>query len=411
MSWSTVRMDNLKSSGRYSFVGGPFGSELTTKDYVNEGVPVIRGSNLSGLGKFHHDNFVFVSEEKAAALQSNLAYPGDLIFTQRGTLGQVGLIPKDARFDRYVVSQSQMKLTVDENQISPLFVYYYFCLPSTIQQILNSVSTSGVPHINLSTLKAFQVPVPPRPIQDSIIGLVKPYDDLIENNRRRIALLEEAARLLYREWFVYFRFPGHEHVEMTDGLPEGWERRAIKDMTAFLGRGISPSYDDEADYASSNQKCVRNRMLSLAPARRQKKEFKPDKTLGFLDVLINSTGTGTLGRVAQCWSDPSSTTFDSHITVARPNETVDPYWFGYALLELESVFEGMGDGATNKKELGRTRIANTRVISSPQPLQRDFGLFASETTKQIQVLADQNERLAQARDLLVPRLMNGEIAV
>ena len=255
------------------------------------------------------------------------------------------------------------------------------------------------------------IPVPALPVQTKIASILSAYDDLIDNNRRRVALLEEAARLLYRQWFVHFLFPGHEHVKIIDGLPEGWERRTIGDITAFLGRGISPSYDDEAEYLVVNQKCVRNRMLAMAPARRQKKEFKPEKALRCLDVLINSTGTGTLGRVAQCWFEPSNTTFDSHVTVARPIDAVDPYWFGYAMLELESVFEGMGDGATNQKELGRARIADTCLISPTHLLQRNFGSFASDTANQIQVLADQNDKLAQARDLLLPRLMNGEITV
>ena len=118
-----------------------------------------------------------------------------------------------------------------------------------------------------------------------------------------------------------------------------------------------------------------------------------------------------MGRIAQCWFEPSHTTFDSHVTVARPIDGVDPYWFGYTMLELESTFAGMGDGATNQKELGRARIASTCIISPVHLLQRNFGSFASSTAQQIQVLSDQNEKLAQGRDLLLPRLMNGEIAV
>ena len=265
--------------------------------------------------------------------------------------------------------------------------------------------------INLSDLKRVKVRLPSRQVQERIADILSTYDDLIENNRRRIALLEEATRLIYREWFVHFRFPGHEHVKIVDGIPVGWERPTIEAITAFLGRGISPSYDDEAEYLVVNQKCVRNRMLTMAPARRQQKEFKPEKVLCHLDVLINSTGTGTLGRVAQCWFKPLNTTFDSHVTVARPIDAVDPYWFGYAMLELESAFGGMGNGATNQKELGRARIGQMCIISPTRELQGNFGSFASDTAKQIQLLADQNEKLAQARDLLLPRLMNGEVAV
>ncbi|MFM2068081.1 MAG: hypothetical protein RLZZ584_2990, partial [Pseudomonadota bacterium] len=113
MRWPSVKIDAIKSNTRYALVGGPFGSNLTTRDYVDDGVPVIRGTNLPQDSEFLDDGFVFVSEGKADALASNLAHPGDIVFTQRGTLGQVGIIPESARFRRYVVSQSQMKLTVN----------------------------------------------------------------------------------------------------------------------------------------------------------------------------------------------------------------------------------------------------------------------------------------------------------
>jgi hypothetical protein len=151
-----------------------------------------------------------------------LAFRGDVLFTQRGTLGQVGFIPSDSKYDRYVVSQSQMKLTVDPSRVDARYVYQYFRLESTIQEILNRTITAGVPHINLGILKNFLIPLPPLPDQQAIAEIAQAYDDLIATNQRRIALLEDAARRLYREWFVHLRFPGHESVPVKDGVPEGW---------------------------------------------------------------------------------------------------------------------------------------------------------------------------------------------
>jgi type I restriction enzyme, S subunit len=339
--------------------------------------------------------------------------PGDLIVAMteqgEGLLGSSAIVPSEGSY----LHNQRIGLIedLDETKLDKGFLYRLFNSRPIRAQIRSSASGTKVRHTAPKRIYSIRIGAPSIPEQRKISEMLSAYDDLIENNLRRIALLEESARLLYREWFVRFSFPGHEHVKIIDGLPDGWVRRTIEDMTEFLGRGISPTYDDEAEFIVVNQKCVRNRMLSMAPSRRQKKEFKPEKALRFLDVLINSTGTGTLGRVAQCWLEPSSTTFDSHVTVARPNHTVDPFWFGYALLEMESIFEGMGEGATNQKELGRGRIADTRVISPPRALQRNFGLFSSETTRQIQILADLNNKLVEARDLLLPRLMTGEIAV
>ena len=297
------------------------------------------------------------------------------------------------------------------SEASAQFLSLYFRTPLFRRTLSLQGKGTNINNLSQPMLKRMRVPWPPKIVRQYIAEKVGAYDRLIDNNRKRIELLEQAGRLLYREWFVYYRFPGHEHLKLTDGLPANWERRTIEEMTDFLGRGISPTYDDEADFIVVNQKCIRNRMLSMALSRRQRKIFKPEKALRFLDVLINSTGTGTLGRVAQCWFEPPNTTFDSHVTVARPNQTVNPFWFGYALLDLESIFEGMGEGATNQKELGRDRIANTRVIVPSDNLQQQFGQFSAETTKQIQILSTQNEKLVEARDLLLPRLMTGEIAV
>ena len=231
MSWPKLKLESLAVKEPYSFVGGPFGSKLTTRDYVESGIPVIRGSNMNNGRYIDMADFVFVTESKVREdLSSNLAKPGDLIFTQRGTLGQVAIIPSDGISDRYVVSQSQMKLTVDKAKANGLFLYYFFSSREATERILSYVSSSGVPHINLTVMRNFEVPVPPIETQRGIARTLSAYDDLIENNRRRIQLLEQAARLLYKEWFVHLRFPGHEHTRIIDGVPEGWEVRPIKEI-------------------------------------------------------------------------------------------------------------------------------------------------------------------------------------
>src|SRR5262249_61076404 len=101
---------------------------------------------------FLDDDFVFVTEEKADKLQSNTAYPGDVIFTQRGTLGQVGISPLEAKFPRYVISQSQMKLSVNPEKVDARFVYYFFRMSSTVQSLINHALTLGVSPINLGIL-------------------------------------------------------------------------------------------------------------------------------------------------------------------------------------------------------------------------------------------------------------------
>ena len=121
------------------------------------------------------------------------------------------------------------------------------------------------------------IPVPPTPVQLRIASTLRAYDDLIENNRRRIRLLEQSARLLYKEWFVHLRFPGHEHAKIIDGVPEGWEKATVGSGSSFISRGITPKYDDEAPGIVINQKCIRNQRVTMGLARRQSKEVPPNK--------------------------------------------------------------------------------------------------------------------------------------
>ncbi len=386
MKWPTAPLDSLKSPNRYSFVGGPFGSELTTRDYVIEGVPVIRGNNLSGSGQFHDDDYVYVGEKKTKALQSNLASPGDLVFTQRGTLGQVGLIPSDAKFKKYVISQSQMKLTVDEYKANPLFLYYFFKMPSTIQQIVSRVSSSGVPHINLSVLKAFEVPVPDKDIQDSVVEFVRQYDDLIENNRRRIALLEQAARLLYEEWFVRFRFPGHEHTKIVNGLPVGWKRPQLGDYAPLqYGKALREDLRAEGEipvYGSSGRVGTHNKPLVEEGG-----------------IIIGRKGTvgAVYFSVVPFW--PIDTTY------YIDNENVSRFLF-YALQRLQFINTDVAVPGLNRD------FAHSRELIVPtDPILSQYEEKVAPLFSMAKLLERQNTQLQVARDLLLPRLMSGEVEV
>jgi type I restriction enzyme S subunit len=137
--WKEVTVSEIAASSRNALVGGPFGSNLTSRDYVPNGVPVIRGQNMGG--RWISGDFAFVTPKKAASLEANLARPNDIIFTQRGTLGQVSIVPS-APYDFYLVSQSQMKLTVNPSIADPCFFYYLFTTPEQQEYIrLNAIQT------------------------------------------------------------------------------------------------------------------------------------------------------------------------------------------------------------------------------------------------------------------------------
>ena len=413
MSQETVKVESLAANGKYSLVGGPFGSKLTSSDYVGEGIPVIRGSNLNGGRYLDETDFVFVSDQKMREdLFGNLAHRGDVVFTQRGTLGQTALIPVDACFDAYVISQSQMKLTVDPKKADPRYIYYYFSSREAVQKILNQNSSSGVPHINLTTLRNFLVPQVPLHEQRKIADTLSAYDDLIENNRRRIALLEEAARLLYREWFVHFRFPGHEHVKIIDGVPEGWGRLPASE--AFQINPRTPRTDDSTiAYLPMASLPEGGMVIDTGELERREKStsvrFRNGDTLfARITPCLENGKTGFVQILGADEVACGSTEF----IVLRGRHVSD--YFVYLTARQpdfrENAIKSM-IGSSGRQRVQPSCFDRYLVPVPPDLIAELFAEAVEPMFEQINRLDRQSQWLAQARDLLLPRLMSGEMVV
>jgi type I restriction enzyme S subunit len=306
-------------------------------------------------------------------------------------------------------NQACCNLTPDETKADYRFIYYRLMLD---YDVLHKMAKGAAQNnLNAGQIRSYRIRAPHVLEQGRIADILSVYDDLIENNRRRMVLLEEAARQLYREWFVRLRFPGHEHARVTNGVPEGWARLPVAALTNFLNRGIAPQYDDDAEGLVINQKCIRAGRLDLSLARHQSREFKPERQVQPGDVLVNSTGEGTLGRVAQVLAPIDNCTVDTHVTIVRPAPSIGVHFFGQALMEWEPRFSTMGRGATNQTELSREQIGGVQILVPPRSLVQQFDEVAASAFRQAWILTEQNDKLRSARNLLLPRLMSGEIAV
>lgn len=199
--WRRLTVDEIKSSEKSSCVAGPFGSSISSKYFVDTGIPVIRGSNLrDDLTRFVPKGFVFVSQQQAEKYRAQHVHAGDLVFTCWGTIGQVGLIPADGPFPEYIISNKQLKLRPNLEISDPLYLFYYFASSQMVQHLRNKAIGAAVPGINLGILKGLPVVLPPLPLQHRIASILGAYDNLIEVNRRRIAVLQEMTRQLFEEW-------------------------------------------------------------------------------------------------------------------------------------------------------------------------------------------------------------------
>ena len=221
--WQNTTLGLIARQDGYGLVDGPFGSNLPSSDYVQLGIPVIRGSNLSlGTVRFQDEQFVYVSSETAKRLERSLCQSNDIIFTKKGTLGQVGIIPIESRFSRYLISSNQMKLSVDKHIADPLYVYYFVALPASREKIIRDSEVTGVPKTNLAYLRKFPITLPPLPEQQAIAHILGSLDDKIELNRQMNETLEGIVRALFKSWFVDFD-PCGRRRRVTNLT--GWMRR------------------------------------------------------------------------------------------------------------------------------------------------------------------------------------------
>lgn len=270
--------------------------------------------------------------------------------------------------------------------------YLYYALKPALTHFQAASIGAATQYLTKPILGNFRVKLHHIDAQRRITDVMAAYDNLIGNNGRRIELLNQAAQMLYKEWFLSLRFPGHEHTDINDGVPIGWERKPLKNLSVFLKRGITPTYDEDAEGIVINQKCIRHRRINLNLARRQSKQVPAERFVQPGDILINSTGQGTLGRVAQVATSVPNCTVDTHVTIVRPSPGVSHRYLGLILMDWEPRFSQMGRGATNQTELSPTVIGETPIIVPPRMLLNEFESLIDPIFRQINILSLQSER-------------------
>jgi type I restriction enzyme, S subunit len=432
--WRDVLLEDLAAPVRNAIVGGPFGSDLVSSDYQPSGIPVIRGENLSN-GRWVTGDFVFVSIKKAKKLEANTASTLDIVFTQRGAnhYRQVAVVPANEQ-RRFVISQSQMKLTVNRQLADPIFVYYAFRAPEQQEYLQRNAIQTGVPHTNLSILRKTPLRIPSIETQSDIVRILGALDDKIELNRRMNETLEAMARALFKSWFVDFEpvrakaegrdpdppepiadlFPARFVDSELGEIPEGWGVSKLGGLTDYLNRGISPAYIEHGGILVLNQKCVRDGHVDQSKGRRHNGEARSveGRLLKKGDVLVNSTGVGTLGRVAQVLRLEEDTIVDSHVTVVRADEkAVSWNYLGICLGSREEEIEALGEGSTGQTELSRSRLASLPILVPPPQVLAAFDEISIPVREHYAASEKEAYTLAAIRDALLPKLISGEIRV
>jgi len=365
------------------------------------GFPLIRTPNI-GRGRFKLDGVYRVSQETydkwsiRAVPQKN-----DLILAREAPAGNVAIIKSEKP---YCLGQRTVLIRPNPELIDAEFLTYFLLAPKQQAALLKNQIGVHVGHVNMKDIRKLPLEhLPSINEQKRRASILASYDDLIENNKRRIELLEESARQLYKEWFVRFRFPGHEHVKIIDGVPEGWSFRPLKEI-ASITMGQSPKsefYNSDGDGLPFHQgvtkfgfRFVEHEMYCTKPTR---------------------------------LSQPGDILFSVRAPVGRMNIAHDVIVLGRGLSAIHSIDgrqsflfyalksyffkEDMIGGGAIYASVTKRDMETQELLIPPPSLLNEFNDFSSDVDKQIYNLHQMNVNLTRARSLLLPKLMNGEIVV
>lgn len=399
LSWNYQTLLDIASPDRKAIISGPFGSNISRKFFVDSGVPVIRGGNLSlEIGtKFIDDGFVFVTHEKAKSLNT-WATANDLVFTAVGTIGQVGLITDSQRYQSYIISNKQLRVTLDEKKIIPLFAYYW-CASDLIQQwILRRNTGSSVPLINLSILKALPVPVPPLSEQRAITAVLSSLDDKIDLLHRQNKTLESLAQTLFRHWFI-------------DGADDDWEEVPLGEVIKTTSGG-TPSRKKMEYFENGTIPWVKSKELN-GSFLFETEEMITDDALNNSSAKMLPTHTVIIAMYGATVGEYSllatPATCNQAICALLPNQQY-PYTFLFMLAKNnkdELINMAVGSAQQNISQ----KLIQTLCIPAPSPKIHAYHEQVLPLFDRIKANVYQIHTLEALRDTLLPKLMSGEVRV
>lgn len=346
----------------------------------------------------------------------------DIVFSYEATLNRYAIIPEGFRG---CLGRRLALIRPDISMVDPKFLYYYFFSDDWRATIaLQTLSGSTVDRIPLIAFPSFQIRLPPLPAQRRIAAVLAAYDDLIENNARRIAILEEMARRLYREWFVEFRFPGHEGVRLVESalgpVPEGWHPTFVSEVaTVHRGRSYASSnLVEEGGLPFLNLKCIdRDGGFRTTGLKRYLGPHKQTQTAAAGDIIMAVTDMTQERRIvarAARVPDLGKKSFVLSMDLVKIEPADDlPREFIYAMLRYSGFADHVKQYANgaNVLHLNPERIERYSFPLPPRPLCRAFAEVCGDFYWQCDVLQTKNDNLRRTRDLLLPGLVSGRTTV
>ena len=386
MNWEQKVLGDISTS----IQTGPFGSQLHQSDYSDEGIPVVMPKDLIR-GMVSEESIAQISKEHVERLSKHKIKAGDILYSRRGDVGKCAFASE--REIGWICGTGCLKVSVDREKADPQFIFYQLQKAETIGWVINHAVGSTMLNLNTSILSAVPIDVPEIETQRKIVKILSSYDSLIKINQKQIKLLEETAQRLYKEWFVDLRFPGYEDVEVVDGVPEGWKKEHIGDLikkvtrtkqiktAEYLPEGTFPIIDQSRDFVAgytNDQEAVVDMGCPVIVFGDHTRILK------YIQFPFAKGADGTQLIISNNENMPQSLLYSSLVAVDLSNYH---YARHFKYLKAENI------------------LVPSREIA------KEFDWYVSPMLLQIQQLRNMENKAAEARDRLLPKLMSGEIEV
>ncbi len=393
---------------------GPFGSQLHQSDYSDVGIPVVMPKDIVE-GKIASDTIARVSTEHVSRLSRHKLSSGDIVYGRRGDIGRQALIgPEQAG---WICGTGCLRLSLGDSVVDPLFLHYYLRQDDVVSWITNQAVGATMPNLNTGILRSVPVRFPSLPIQRRIAGILSTYDELIDNSQRRIKILETMARKLYREWFVHFCFPGHESVPCVPSpigsIPQGWQAKALAELADLsLGKMLDQKKNRGQPLPYLANVNVRWGEFDLSELREMRFEVNELETYGLRRGDIVMCEGGEPGRCAIWMEKAVGMMIQKALHRIRCRDDMHRVYLYHTLRHLAATgaLAALFTGATIK-HLPQEKLAKVHVLQPPGKLVAMFANNAEPIESLIHSLQSRVRTLRRARDLLLPRLLSGQIDV
>lgn len=396
-----------------SIISGPFGSNISSKFFVETGIPVIRGNNLTiGKEMFIDSGFVYITPEKANELNC-YAIKDDLIFTAAGTLGQVGMIPSKTKFNKYVISNKQIRARINRNLVLPEYAYYWFSSPWVQKKLCNNNKGSTVPLLTLSEIKSLPIKYPQNlKKQEKVVKILSSIDEQIKRNNDMVQKLQVLTQSIYSYWFNQFEFPNEEgkpykssggemvwNEELKREIPKDWTILKLKDIL----RRVNVNIENGMSFPTIDLSVMPTEDISLNSlnnsdnfASNLSQMFEGNILFGSIRPYLKKCG------IAPCDGAVAGTVYQF--------EEIRKETYNYSIITMSqnSFFE-----YALKKSKG-TRMP---VVSADDLLEysfpyneKVFNFFNKIPLKEIIIKANKSSKeLIQLKEKLLPILINGQL--